>query len=372
MGTVLGLALAFTIPLLFLAIIHKFDFYQTGQFRYILLCFAWGGIAYFLAVLTNRTIVRFGLADWETIIRFGAPIIEEILKALFLLYLVRRPQFTYSVDGAVYGFASGIGFAVFENYEYVTSTPELALAVALQRVFSTNLIHGSSSAIMGITLGVFRLETSGSRWFILLSGLGLAIGQHMLFNNMVSRGTYLVVAVGAGLIATAYIYFAMRRGIRTARGWIKEKLGMLDRVTSGEASLVNRLESADEILAPIADRFGPEIASQVEKLLFTQARLGIKRKTLDSFQTDQKMRLAIEAEMQEMRSQMEQIRRGIGTYVMLFVRGTYTEDVISVWDQMQARIQERSDETGGQKGGGLWSALDNRLGQPAKPGGMEE
>ena len=188
MGTVLGLALAFTIPLLFLAIIHKFDFYQTGQFRYILLCFAWGGIAYFLAVLTNRTIVRFGLADWETIIRFGAPIIEEILKALFLLYLVRRPQFTYSVDGAVYGFASGIGFAVFENYEYVTSTPELALAVALQRVFSTNLIHGSSSAIMGITLGVFRLETSGSRWFILLSGLGLAIGQHMLgMENTVER-----------------------------------------------------------------------------------------------------------------------------------------------------------------------------------------
>jgi hypothetical protein len=57
---------------------------------------------------------------------------------------------------------------------------------------------------------------------------------------------------------------------------------------------------------------------------------------------------------------------------MFFVRGTYTEDVLSVWDQMQARIQERSDKTGGQKGGGLWSALDNRLGKPAEPGGMEE
>ena len=372
MGTILGLLLAFIIPLLFLGIIRKFDFYQTGQYRYIILCLVWGGIAYFLAVFTNRLIVGSGLATWDTVIRFSAPITEEFLKALFLLFLVQRPQFTYSVDGAVYGFASGIGFAVFENYEYVTSTPEIALAVALQRVFSTNLIHASSSAIVGITLGVFRLETTRSRWMILLAGIVLAIGQHMLFNNMVSRGTYLVVAVGAGLVSTAYIYYSIRRGIQNARGWIKEKLGMDDRVTSGEAALVNHLESADEILAPIADRFGAEKASQVEVLLFLQARLGIKRKTLDSFQENEKMRHAVETEMSEMRAQMEGIRRAIGTYVMLFVRGTYTEDVISVWDQMQAKIQAQSAETKGQKGGGLWSSLDNRLNQPVNHEGIED
>ena len=372
MGMILGLLLALTIPLLSLSIIRKFDFFQTGHFRFIVLCLAWGGAAYALAVFLNSSIVNAGLADWEQVVRFVAPPIEETLKALFLLYLVGRPQFTYSVDGAVYGFAAGIGFAVFENYEYVTGTPEIALAVALQRVFSTNLIHASSSAILGSTLGIFRLETSKSRWLILIGGVALAIGQHMLFNNMVSRGTYLIVAILAGFIGTAYIYYSMRRGIKTARGWIKEKLGMADRVTSGEASLVNRLESAEEILAPVADRFGSEIASQVERLLFLQARLGIKRKTLDSFQENEHMRHAVETEMMEMREEMEKLRRGIGTYVMLFVRGTYTEDVISVWDQMQAKIQERSAAAGGQKGGGLWSTLDGRLNQPITPGGVEE
>jgi RsiW-degrading membrane proteinase PrsW (M82 family) len=372
MGLILGLVFAFTIPLIFLVIIHRFDFYQTGQYRLILLSLGWGGLVYFLAVLSNTFIVDAGYADWDTVIRFIAPVSEEILKALFLLYLVRRPQFTYSVDGAVYGFASGIGFAVIENYEYVTSTPEIALAVAFQRVFSTNLIHASSSAIIGITLGVFRLETSRSRWLILTSGFALAIGQHMLFNNMVSRGTYLVVAVGAGILGAAYIYYAMRRGIQTARGWIKEKLGMDDRVTSGEALRVDQLESADAILLPIADRFGSEKASLVEELLFLQARLGIKRKTLDSFQDDAKMRQAVITEMNAMRTQMEEIRHAIGTYVMLFVRGTYTDDVISVWDQVQDRIQERSAATGGQKGGGLWSELDNRLDQSLNPEGIEE
>lgn len=368
---ILGLILAFTIPFIFLAIIYKLDFYQTGQFRFVLLSLGWGVIAYILAVFTNRTLVNSGLTDWDTIIRFGAPILEEIFKALFLLYLVRRPQFTYSVDGAIYGFSVGIGFAVIENYEYVIGDPSIALAVAIQRVFSTNLIHASSSAMIGIALGMFRLETSRSRWLMLMTGIALAIGQHMLFNNMISSGTYLIIAIGAGLLGGGFISLAMQRGKHQAQGWIKEKLGMTDRVTDGEARVVNRLEDLDQILLPVVERFGAETASQVEKLLFLQARLGIKRKTLDSFQDNKKMLQAVQTEMSEMRARMEEARRAIGTYAMMFVRGTFTEEIISVWDQVQAKIQERSAATGGQKGGGLWSSLDNRVKQPPNPEGIE-
>ena len=372
MGMILGLLLAFTIPFVFLFIIYKLDFYQTGQFRFILLSLAWGVAAYFLGALTNMTLNQVYHLDWDTVIvRFVAPVGEEIFKGLFLLYLVRRPQFTYSVDGALYGFSVGIGFAVIENYQYVTQDSSIALAVAIQRVFSTNLIHASSSAIIGIALGIFRLERRPSRWAILLGGILLAIGQHMFFNNMISRGTFLIVAIGAGFLGAGFIYLAMQRGRKQAQGWIKEKLGMADRVTGGEARAVNRINDMDQILLPIADRFGNETASQVEKLLFLQARLGIKRKTLDSFQHDQRMLKAVQAEMEEMRAQMEEARRAIGTYAMLFVRGTFTEEMLSVWDQMQAKIQERSAATGGQKGGGLWSSLDNRVKQAPDPEEIE-
>lgn len=371
MGMTLGLIMAFTVPLIFLAIIYKLDFYQTGQFRFVVLSFFWGFIAYQLAVFTNRTLVNIGVTDWDGIVRFWAPILEEILKALFLVYLVTRPKFTYSVDGAIYGFAAGIGFAVIENYEYVTSDPSIALMVAIQRVFSTNLIHASSSAIIGITLGLFRLEKTRIRWFILIAGIGLAIGQHMFFNNMISNGTFLIVAIGAGFLGAGFIYYAMQRGRKQAQSWIKEKLGMADRVTDGEVRVVNHLEDLDQILHPVAERFGPETASKVEKLLFLQARLGIKRKTLDSFQNDPKMLKAVQAEMDEMRAQMEQTRHAIGMYPMMFVRGTFTDEIISIWNQMQTKIQEQSAATGGQKGGGLWSSLDNRLNQTSKPEGIE-
>ena len=364
-----GLILALTIPFIFLAIIYKLDFYQTGQFQSVLLSLGWGLVAYLLAVFTNRSLVDAGIADWDAIVRYAAPVLEEIFKGLFLLFLVRRPQFTYSVDGAIYGFAAGIGFAVIENYEYVTGNPTLALAISLQRIFSTNLIHASSSAMIGIALGLFRLEVSRSRWLILITGVFLAIGQHMFFNNMITNGTYLFVAIGAGILGAIFIYAAMRQGRKQARSWIKEKLGMEDGVTRGEAAFVNQLDNLDEILEPIVDRFGPEKASLVEEFLFIQARLGIKRKSLDSL--DEKLRRSVEAEMVGMRAKMDDIRRDVGTYVMVFVRGTYTEDVISVWNQLQAKIQASSDANKGQKGGGLWTSLDNRVEKSLNSDGVE-
>lgn len=371
MGMILPLVLAFIIPLIFLWIIYKFDFYQTGQFRFVVICFIWGIIAYYLAVALHVNLVKANLTDWDTIVRFIAPVGEEILKGLILIYLISRTEFTYSVDGAVYGFAIGIGFAVIENFEYVTGDPSLAMAVALQRVFSTNLIHASGSAMIGIALGLFRLERSPSRWLVFVTGIALAISQHMFFNNMISNGTYLIVAVGAGFLGAGFIYIAMQRGRKQAQGWIKEKLGMADRVTASEARVVNRIENLDEVLLPVVERFGADTASQVEKLLFLQARIGIKRKTLDSFQDNEKMRNAVEAEINQMRSQMDEARRAIGTYAMMFVRGTFTDEIVSVWDQMQTKIQERSAATGGQKGGGLWTSLDDRVKQPVNPGGRE-
>lgn len=371
MGMIIGLVLAFTIPLIFLYIVWKLDFYQTGQFRFVSSALVWGPVAYGLAVTLNRSLVDNGLADWDGMVRYWAPISEEIIKALFLLYLVRRSEFTYSVDGAVYGFSAGIGFAVIENFEYVSGDPAIALAVALQRVFSTNLIHASSSAVIGIAMGLFRLEKSGSRWLMLVTGIALAMGQHMLFNNLINRGTYLVVAVGAGFFGLAFVYVAMRRGRNQAQDWIKEKLGMIDRVTDGEARVVNRIENLDQILLPVVERFGAETADQVENLLFLQARLGIKRKTLESFQENKRMLRAIKAEMDEMRAQMEETRRAIGSYAMLFVRGTFSDEIISIWDQMQTKIQERSEATGGQKGGGLWSSLDDRVKRPQASEGIE-
>ena len=358
MEFVIELLLAISIPLLFLVIIRQLDFYQTGQFRTILLSLALGGIAYAPAALLNGSLINSGLMQEDLVKHFIAPVTEEVLKGLFLLYLVRRSKLTYSVDGALYGFATGIGFAIFENIENISRVN--SLEEILLRILSTNLVHAFSSAAIGIALGIFLLRPHRSRWLILTGGLFVAIGQHMIFNIM-ETGIHPIIKILPGLIGMLFIYSIMQHGRKQAQTWIREKLEAEKHITRNEAAAVNRLPYTEDILLPVAERFGAKKTEQVEKLLYLQARIGIKRKALDGFRKNDTARKDLEAEINEMRAKMKKTQREIGVYVMLFVRGLFTDEMVSVWDRMQAKIQERSAASGGQKGGGLWSSLDERV-----------
>lgn len=367
MSIVFGVFLALFVPLLFLGIIYKSDFYQTGQFYVILKCLLWGGITVAPATFIFNILESLGLNNSGAIDHFAAPIYEEILKGFILLYLYRRAKFTYSVDGALYGFAIGTGFAVVESFSYIFDAQSGALIVAIQRVFSANLVHALSSASIGITLGLFRSRTSRFRWHVPAIGFLLAIGQHMLYNNVLhlidtsNNKIPLGVIFVPGLPGILFIRYVMQRGVRETQNWIKEKLGTDDRVTYNEVTAINRLTDPEDALFPVAERFGIEKARMVEKLLNLQARIGIKRKALDGFGKNAKIRNAVEAEVTQMRTDMENVQREIGTYAMLFVRGLFTEEMISVWEQMQAKIRERSAATEGQKGGGVWLSLEERV-----------
>ena len=360
--------LALIVPLIFLGIIRKFDFYQTGQFSLILLCLCWGAIAYAPASSINWYLNNSGLVYQHTIDHFIAPILEEVFKGLILIYLVRRSRFTYSVDGALYGFAVGIGFAIFENLENVL--PAQSMIDIIIRILSTNLIHAFSSAAIGIALGIFRLGTSRLRWLISMGGVLVAIGQHMLFNTMEPEFSPIATII-PGFLGMFFIYVVMQRGKKQARIWIKEKLGMEDRVTHNEVTAVDRLANADDALLPVFKRFGVETTSQVEKLLYLQARIGIKSKALDGLRGNDKIYKAVETEINKMRSEMKRIQGEIGSYAMLFVRGLFTDEMASVWEQMQNKIKERSAATGGQKGGGLWLSLEERLKSSTADGRLE-
>lgn len=361
MGFIPGLFLACLVPLIFLYIIYKYNLYQTGQFKLILSSLAWGVFAYAVASLTHLTLEYAGLADRNYIVRFYAPVLEETFKGLILIVLVKRRRLTYSLDGALYGFAIGIGFAIFENIGYIYNDLSEALGIAALRIVSANLIHATSSAAIGIALAMFRLETSWLRWLFSVAGPIVAVGQHMLFNNIVSDGFSALLGLIAGILGLAFILITMWYGKKQAQDWIRQKLGMDDRITRGEVAAVVRLTSADDVLLPLLERFSPEKVTQVEKLLYIQARLALKRKALDSFPKEDPLRNAMEAEIKKTQVEMEAARRMVGMYAMLFVRGLFTDEMLSVWDLVQVKIRERAALNEGQKGGGLWTSLEERV-----------
>ena len=361
---VLALILAWLFPLGFLFGVRALDLYRTGKFHYNIYTILWGSIAYALAVLINSTLLRAGAVSQAQMVRVIAPILEELLKAAILLYLVQRPDFNYVVDGAIYGFGAGIGFAIVENTEYVVGSPGLALTVALSRVFSTNLIHATGSGLIGGALAHVRDDRTMRGFVTMLAGFALSIGLHMGFNTMVSTGTLLLFAVAAGLIGTGFIVLAIRLGLGVQRAWIDEKLGAQDRVTGSEARVVGKLGSLDAVLAPLVQRFGAEKAATVERFLVLQAQIGIKRK-LQERALDDGRRHALEAEIGQITKEMDEARRRAGTYCMLYVRGIFPEAHSPVWGLIEDRVKALEP---GVAGSGLWDIAAKRMPASGTPG----
>ena len=112
---IIAAVIATGIPFAVLYTIYKLDLYSTGDFRFVLFSFFWGGLAYFAAAKINVAMMNLGWVTRTQMLQLTAPPTEEVLKSLILFFLVRRSKFTYFVDAVIYGFAIGIGFAIFPD-----------------------------------------------------------------------------------------------------------------------------------------------------------------------------------------------------------------------------------------------------------------
>ncbi|MFN8380708.1 MAG: PrsW family intramembrane metalloprotease [Anaerolineales bacterium] len=356
----IALSIAFIVPLLFLLLLRKFDLYQTGQTRLNLVTVLWGLAAYSIAARINPAVVNAGWLTWDQVIRITAPILEELLKSLILIYLVQRADFNYVVDGALYGFGAGIGFAIIENFEYITGNPSIALSLALARVFSTNLVHATASGLIGTALAYRRGDSTWRGWAVVLGGYALSMSIHMIFNTMVSAGAFLLVAIAFGLTGIGLIWYVIRRGLNIQKEWVAEKLNMTDRVTKQESRVVSHIETINELLSPVEKRFGTQMASLVRSLIYKQAEMGIKRKLLDTA-TNETRKKDITKIIEELSRDTNELRKQIGPYCMMMVRSVYLDQDLQIWNLLNARVAAAGL---GQKGGGLWDRVNERMQAP--------
>jgi RsiW-degrading membrane proteinase PrsW (M82 family) len=343
-----------------LYVIYALDLYASGRFRTVVTCFAWGMVAFGLAYVLNTAVKQNLLEGWLGMDPRGqqsmtmtvvlvAPIVEEIVKSLALIYFGRRPDFTYFVDGAIYGFAAGIGFSVLENlfYLFQPAGQSQGALLAVSRSFSTCLMHGSASALVGVSIGRFRYGHGWTRLLSAILGWGAAIILHSGFNRVVEfwEGTaFLLGAVGLGVGGVVLIALFIRWGLVEERRWIEETLGSQQRVTSKEKALVRELASVQELLKPIEERFGREKTIDVEDFLLKQAQLGIKQKSSQML-TDARLKAEVEAQIAELQAEMEALRRKVGIYVMTYVRSIFPPESTLLWTNLQQSVAEAQQKT---------------------------
>jgi RsiW-degrading membrane proteinase PrsW (M82 family) len=353
-------AVAVFLPLLFLYIIYALDLYSSGSFRTVATCFVWGLAAFGLAFVLNTGIKdllfeqQLGLSPERAfllIVILAAPIVEEIAKSLILVYFGRRPDFTYFVDGAIYGFAAGIGFSVLENLFYIsqaTSAGEGAVLV-ISRSFSTCLMHGSASALVGISIGRFRYGHGPTRILAMILGWGAAIVLHSGFNRVVQfwdGAALLFASVGLGIGGVLLIGLFIRWGLSEERRWIEDTLGLQMRVTEKEKALVRQIQNLEDLLRPIEERFGREKSAQVEEFLIKQAQLGIKQRSSE-MATDPRLKNQVQEQINTLQAEMESLRRKVGVYCMTYVRSIFPPQSAVLWsnlEQLVAAAQQRTPQ----------------------------
>src|SRR5437667_12705187 len=105
----LAIVLSLVPVVAFLCVLHALDTYKLLAFRKILIAIAAGSSAALAALPANTILLRwFGEAagQWE------GPIVEELLKAIFPLLLIRLRRVGFPVDAGITGFATGAGFSL--------------------------------------------------------------------------------------------------------------------------------------------------------------------------------------------------------------------------------------------------------------------
>lgn len=363
-------AVAIAVPLVFLRTVRRLDLYASGSFNTILACMAFGALAFPLAFVANTTVLKLltpalGAASALLLVKTTvAPVVEEVFKSLGLVDAARRPSFTYFVDGAVYGFAAGTAFAVIENLFYL-SNAGAPLALSINRVFSTCLMHAASSSLVGVAIGRFRFARGMAKWLSLPIGWGAAMAVHAGFNTFVNSGPLtslrLGMAIGFGLAGVALTAAFIAAGLREERGWLAETLDLRTGVSAHESNVVQRLSDADDLLAPVAQHFGPEKRRLVAELLVRQAQLGLKRKAAELSQGG-KLAEALAAEADALQADIDRRRRAIGIYCMSYVRAILPPEGSPLWDGLRLAIEAAPEARGN-----LFQTLADRTTQPQTP-----
>ena len=260
----------------FLATLVFLDSYKLVSVRAIALgigigCLG-GGVAF---ILNNLALDATALSD-IAYCRYGAPVIEELVKALYLLHLIRSKRVGFMVDAAICGFAIGAGFSLVENVYYVDAVQDSNLLIWVIRGFGTAIMHGGSTAILGVLFKNLSDRPGTGLVRAFLPGLILAIVLHSFYNHFFFgpvNSTFLII-----VLLPAVMIVVFQQSENALRQWLgvgfDSDQELLEMLTSGRL-----LETPVGVyLQSLQEKFSPEVVVDMICYLRIHIELSIEAK----------------------------------------------------------------------------------------------
>jgi RsiW-degrading membrane proteinase PrsW (M82 family) len=278
MPGLLNVAVALLPVLLFLAILVFLDSFKLVSIRSVLLALAAGGVAALAAGWAYGWLLDASGLTAPLYSRYAAPLVEETLKAAWIVLLLRRRRVGFLVDAAILGFAVGAGFALVENVDYLRALEERRVFLWLVRGFGTAVLHGATTAIFAMLAKGLGDRHPKHPWLTLAPGLLLAAGIHAAYNHVLLPP--IVATALLFVVLPLVMVFVFEGSERTTREWLGGGLDvdieLMDSILSGQA-LETRV---GDYLRSLKAHFPGEAVGDMLCLLRIQTELGIRAKGL--------------------------------------------------------------------------------------------
>jgi RsiW-degrading membrane proteinase PrsW (M82 family) len=165
---------------IFLAALIYLDSFKLVKISLILKTILAGCIAAIASYFFNSFLLNNLSISLSTYTKYVSPLIEESLKASFIVYLFAKNKIGFMVDAAIYGFAVGAGFAFVENIYYLSALNEPNLIIWFIRGFGTAVMHSGTTAIFALITKNIIDRKKEFRLFQLIPGFLLALFYHYL------------------------------------------------------------------------------------------------------------------------------------------------------------------------------------------------
>jgi RsiW-degrading membrane proteinase PrsW (M82 family) len=301
----------------FLLMLLLFDSFKLVPRVMLVKSLAMGAAAAAIALALHAWLMQVTGLDARTFTRFVAPVTEETLKALCVLYPLRRAQLGFLVDAAIVGFGIGTGFALVENLEYLLTLSDVRIWVWLARGFGAAFIHASAAGVIAVMAKALIDRYPARGTLVLVPGLVVAVLLHATYNRALVSP---VLAAAVLLLIVPLVVLAVfDRSERLTREWIGDGLDL-------DVELLALIRSAEfgttrlgRYLTELGARFPGTVVADMFCLLQVELELSIRAKGM-LMAREAGLEAPIDDEVRAALAEREYLRDAIGPTGMLALR----------------------------------------------------
>lgn len=260
--------------------------------------------------------------------RYVAPVVEELVKSIYLVYLIKSKKIGFMVDAAIHGFAIGAGFAFIENIFYLRTNQDPNIFIWIIRGFGTAIMHGGTTAIFGIiskNLSERRASETIANFF---PGLGLAIILHSIFNHFILPPllTTLILLVALPLLIN--VVFDLSE--KATRNWLgigfDTDMELLDIITAGKISETK----IGAYLQSLKTRFSGEVVADMFCWLRIHLELAVRAKGI-LLMKEKGFKAPPDPEIKEKFAELQYLEKSIGKTGKLAISPILHTDSRQLW-----------------------------------------